>query len=144
MTAALYLSATRMAFLDLGVFLPVNVLRTAAGDGLRIGAVLAGAGTMVVVLLAAARMSADDGRPGLGLGTPGAALLALAVGLAGFAAGYAVILQNFYATITPTGIGNRINVAAAVGVAVVVVAVAGLADLVRGPRGGSRTGSIGA
>jgi hypothetical protein len=134
MTAALYLSATRMAFLDLGVFLPVNVLRTGTGDGLRIGAVLAGAGAVIVILLTAARMSADDGRPGLGLGTPGAALLALAVGLAGFAAGYVVILQNFYATITPTGIGNRINVAAAVGVAVAVVAAAGLVDLALGQR----------
>jgi hypothetical protein len=58
--------------------------------------------------------------------------------LAVFAASYAVLLQNFYASLRiPTGIGNRVNIAGALGVAGVIIAtVAGL-DLLRRGKGRS-------
>jgi hypothetical protein len=75
------------------------------------------------------RLQHPDPAVGFGLRGTRAIALATAASVVAFAAGYAVLLQNFFAVFRPpTGMANRVHVAAALGIAGSILAGLALLD----------------
>jgi len=110
----LYASAVRAEFVYLGALFPVHVVKLLSAHGTVLSAsagVLAGLFTATYLTLTPVSLQRNE-----------FPLWALPIGLLVFVAGYGVLLQNFMAGFGQgTGIANRINIASAIGLALVAL-----------------------
>src|SRR5262249_44882190 len=119
MSIELYLHAFGAVYWQLGANLPIDAVSIILGPNRRLGPVLSGAFGALLMSYALITMEQQVGNSRVELVSRKVVPVALMVGLAASAGGYLVLLQNFYAGFSPpTGIGNRINIAATLGVAI--------------------------
>jgi hypothetical protein len=106
----------KTTFLEQGLKLPVNVA-TLLQDYWRIEAVLIALASFAAILIYLYLLK----RTFLAKSTIWTAAATGGLGLVTFVGGYAVFAGNFYLGFSPTGIENRVAIAAAVGVAIVAL-----------------------